>query len=523
VIDAWFDSGSMPAAQIGYPHAEGSRERLAFPADFISEAIDQTRGWFYSLLAVNVLVFGSSPYRHVVCLGHLVDDDGRKMSKSLGNVIDPWEVLDTQGADPMRWWMFSQGSPWTPTRASMAAIEASTRETLRTLWNTLNFFTTYASLNGFDPAEPAPEPSERPELDRWALSRLDATVSEVTEALTAYEPLDAATTLARLVDDLSNWFVRRSRRRFWRTDPDAPPEDAAAAHATLYEALHTVSLLLAPFCPFVADRMWRVLTGAGDEASVHLESWPEAAGRADPALDARMAQARRLSSLGRAARGEANVKVRQPLRRALVHLPAGAPPVLDDVVSDELNVDEVVVADDMAEVLSFELVPNYTVLGPRLRDRVQQLRAALGGIDVAAAAATLEGGGTVTVDLAGGAVELGEGDVELRVQGQAGFAVSREGGEVVALDLELDDDLRRRGLVREVVRQIQDLRKACGLEVSDRITLRLAGLDDLADSFGEVAREVLAVEVITGADGAATPLELEGYPEARASVTVAAG
>jgi isoleucyl-tRNA synthetase len=521
VIDAWFDSGSMPAAQIGYPHTEGSPEQLAFPADFISEAIDQTRGWFYSLLAVNVLVFGASPYRHVVCLGHIVDDEGRKMSKSLGNVIDPWEVLDTQGADPMRWWMFSQGSPWTPTRASMHAIEASMRETLRTLWNTLNFFTTYASLNGFEPGSAAPDHAVRPELDRWALSRLDATVTEVTGALTDYEPLDAATSLARLVDDISNWYVRRSRRRFWRTDPDAPPEDSISAHATLYEALRTVSLLLAPFCPFLADRMWRVLTGAGEADSVHLESWPETGARVDADLEARMAQARRLSSLGRAARGEANVRVRQPLRRALVHLPPGAPAVLDAVVADELNVDAVEVADDLADVLRFELVPNFKTLGPRLGPAVQQVRPALGELDAVAVAATLERGASVSVVLADGPIELGPDDVELRVQGQAGFAVSREGGEVVALDLELDDELRRRGLVREVVRQVQDLRKAAGLEVSDRITLFLAGLDDLEGWFGDIAREVLAVEVLTGAgtDGAEAALEVDGFPYARAWVT----
>ncbi len=361
VIDAWFDSGSMPAAQVGYPWAPGSEEAFAFPADFITEAIDQTRGWFYSLLAVNTLVFGRAPYRHVMCLGHIVDADGRKMSKSVGNVIDPWEILGTRGADPLRWWMFSQGSPWTPTRVSLAVIDASMRETLLTLWNTLSFFTTYASLNGFDPDDPAvPDAADRPALDRWALSRVGSTVARVTEALDAYEPLEAATALAELVDDLSNWYVRRSRRRFWRTDPDAPPADSLAAQATLHQALVTVSVLLAPFCPFLADRMWRELTGAAEDDSVHLADWPErSAGEApadrraaaaagwgaavDPDLEAQMALARRLTSLGRAARGEAGVRVRQPLARALVFLPPGAPPLLGGVVEDELNVDEVVV------------------------------------------------------------------------------------------------------------------------------------------------------------------------------------
>src|ERR1700728_264896 len=246
VIDAWFDSGSMPAAQVGYPHAPGSAERFAYPADFISEAIDQTRGWFYSLLAVNTLVFGAAPYHHVVCLGHIVDAQGRKASKSLGNVLDPWEVLDSRGADPLRWWMFSQGSPWTPTQAGLGAIDVAMRETLLTLWNTFSFFTTYAAANQFDPADPAiPEPRSRPDLDRWLISRLVSSTREITEALDLYDPYRAATTFARLVDDISNWYVRRSRRRFWHTDRDAPESesDSLAAQATLHETLRTLSML----------------------------------------------------------------------------------------------------------------------------------------------------------------------------------------------------------------------------------------------------------------------------------------
>src|SRR6202042_3404191 len=324
----------MPAAQVGYPHAPGSAEAFTFPADFISEAIDQTRGWFYSLLAINTLVFGESPYRHVVCLGHIVDADGRKMSKSLGNIIDPWSILDTRGADAMRWWMFSQGSPWTPTRATLGAIDTAMRDMLLTLWNTFSFFTTYASLNEFDPTDAGiPEEGERGPLDRWVLSRLASTTATVTDALQTYEPLAAASALGDLVDDLSNWYVRRSRRRFWRTDPDAPAGDTLAAQATLHTVLTTLSLLLAPLCPFVADSMWRQLTdagagGAGGDAgaSVPLADWPVADGAiVDPELEAQMALARRLTSLGRAARSEASVKVRQPLKRALVVQPAGTP------------------------------------------------------------------------------------------------------------------------------------------------------------------------------------------------------
>ncbi len=512
VIDAWFDSGSMPAAQVGYPHQSGSAEAFAFPADFISEAIDQTRGWFYSLLAVNLLVFGESPYRHVVCLGHIIDADGRKMSKSLGNIIDPWEILDTRGADAMRWWMFSQGSPWTPTRASLAAIDTAMRDMLLTLWNTFSFFSTYASLNDFDPADAGiPAPADRGPLDRWILSRLASTTVAVTTALETYEPLDAATALGRLVDDLSNWYVRRSRRRFWRTDPDAPVGDTLAAQATLHEVLTTLSLLLAPLCPFVTDAMWRALTGAHDDQSVHLADWPQA----DPSwidadLEAQMELARRLTSLGRAARGEAGIKVRQPLSRALVFLPPDAPDILRDIVADELNVDEIDEADELSDVLEFELAPNFRTLGPRLGERVKDLKPALAALDGVAAAATLEGGGSITVTLGGEDFDLGPDDVALRVRGQQGFAVSREGGEVVALDLTLDDDLRQRGLAREVVRLLQDLRKASGLDVSDRIVLQISGLDAIESYFDFIGREVLATAIGSGpGEGEGTLLDLD--------------
>ncbi len=511
VIDAWFDSGSMPAASVGYPQVPGSDERMRFPADFISEAIDQTRGWFYSLLAVNLLVFGAAPYRHVVCLGHIVDAQGRKASKSLGNVLDPWEVLNTRGADALRWWMVSQGSPWTPTQASLHAIDVTIRETLLTLWNTYSFFTTYAAANGFDPANPGiPRRAERPELDRWLLSRLTSTTDEVTDALDTYDPYRAATSLGRLVDDVSNWYVRRSRRRFWHTDPDAPESDSLAAQASLHQTLTTVSLLLAPFCPFVADAMWRELTGAGDDASVHLADWPVPdRSLVDPGLEARMAQARRLSSLGRAARGEAGMKVRQPLRRALVFLPSNAPELLDEVVASELNVDRVEVAAELGELISFEVVPNFRALGPRLGPRVQEAKAALAALDGTAAAADLEAGLPIRLALADGEVELGPDDVELRARGQEGYAVSREGGEVVALDLALDDELRTRGLVRDLIRQVQDLRKEAGLEVVDRIVLTLEGADELSGSFDLIAREVLAVEVRSGTgEGPGATVEL---------------
>jgi len=512
VIDAWFDSGSMPAAQVGYPHVPGSEEALQFPAQFICEAIDQTRGWFYSLLAVNTLVFDAKPYEHVLCLGHIVDETGKKMSKSVGNVIDPWEVLDTRGADALRWWMFSQGSPWTSTRASLGAIDASMRETLATLWNTFSFFTTYASLNEFDPLDvDIPAVSERSDVDRWILSRLESVTETLTAALDGYEPLGGTDALVELVDDLSNWYVRRSRRRFWRTDPTAPRSDSLAAQATLLEVLQRVTLLLAPFCPLLTERLYQELFPVSDFDSVHLEDWPRAhAERRDEDLEASMAVARRLTSLGRAARAEAGVKVRQPLARALVFLPTNAPRPPDGVVEEELNVDHLEYGQELAEVLSFELVPNFRVVGPRLGEAVKELRSALSDLDALEAARALEAGESVTVVLSSGSFALSGEELELRVKGQSGFAVSRDGGEVVALDLTLDDDLRRRGYLRDVVRQVQDLRKNSGLDVADRITLHVLGLDDLGDWFDALASEVLAHEVVSVAGvGEGTALDLD--------------
>jgi len=513
VIDVWFDSGAMPLAQVGYPATAGSAEALAFPADFITEAIDQTRGWFYSLLAVNTLVLDQAPYRHVMCLGHLVDAEGRKMSKSLGNVIDPFDLLDTRGADAMRWWMFSQGSPWGSTRVSLEVIDNALRQSLLTWWNTISFATTYAAANGFTPEDPAiPAEELRPAMDRWLLSRLEATVGAVTDGLEGYEPHGAALAIEELIDDLSNWYVRCNRRRFWRTDPALGPTDGLAAQATLHTVLTELSLLLAPFCPFLADVVYRHLTSASDADSVHLADWPTSRpARRDEALEAQMATTRQLVSLGRAARSEAGVKVRQPLARALIFQAPGAASPLLEVVADELNVDEVEPAEDLARVLRYELVPNFRRLGPRLGEAVQQLRPALAALDAAAVASALEAGEQVEVDLGGTVYTLGSEDLELRVRSEGDFAVTRDGTEVVALDLTLTEELVDRGLVRELVRQIQELRKASGFAIDDRIELWISGADRLRDRFGAVATDVLATQVHAAAgEGSGTAVDLDG-------------
>ena len=492
VLDAWFDSGSMPAAQFHYPFAGHDGLDGRFPADFICEAIDQTRGWFYSLLAVNTLVFGTSPYRNVVCLAHVVDQDGQKMSKSKGNVIDPWTVLDSRGADALRWYFFSAGSPWTQRRVFVEGIDESTRRILLTLWNTYSFFVTYANLDGWTPPAPgAPAAPSSHVLDRWIRSRVHSTVTEVTDALESFDALRGAQAIERLVDDLSNWYVRRSRSRFWKAaDP--------AAHATLHEALTTTVTLLAPYCPFVADAIWANL-GPGTD-SVHLTDWPVAdVAAVDPALEAEMAAARQIVTLGRAARTDAKVKVRQPLPRALVLFPgvAWSPEVVREI-ADELNVKSIEPVKDLEGLLDYTVVPNFRALGPRLGPRLPRVRELLTAADGAAIRRAFELSGEYRMELDDEVVVLGPDDVEIRAAAHEELAVVQDGPVAVALDTTIDDDLRLEGLARELVRALNDLRKEQGLELADRVrvTVRATGLvHDAAVRHGDwIAAEVLAVE-----------------------------
>jgi isoleucyl-tRNA synthetase len=390
-----------------------------------------------------------------------------------------------------------------------------------TLWNTFSFFTTYAALNKFDPNDPeVPAPNERSAMDRWILSRLESVTVAVTTSLDGYEPLSGTDALIQLVDDLSNWYVRCNRRRFWRTDPTAPRSDSLAAQSTLLDVLRRITLLLAPFCPFLSERLYVELFEQDERASVHLADWPTGdLSLRDEALEASMDVARSLTSLGRAARAEAGIKVRQPLARALVFLASGAPMPPVGVVEEELNVDVLEYGSELSDVLSFELVPNFRTVGPLLGEAVKELKPALAKLDSVAAAQALEAGNDISITLSTGVFELGAGDIELRVKGQEGFAVSRDGGEVIALDLTLDEGLRRRGYLRDVIRQVQDLRKNSGFDVSDRIVLHVTGIDDLADGFALLASEVLASEVILGEGvGEGTILELDDSREARAWV-----
>ncbi|MGH2629718.1 MAG: DUF5915 domain-containing protein, partial [Actinomycetota bacterium] len=523
-------SGAMPFAQWGY-HPDlgrGSEEfEHHFPADFISEAIDQTRGWFYTLMAEGVLQFDSSTYRNVVCLGHIIAADGRKMSKSLGNMFDPWEALDRQGADALRWFMITNGSPWASRRIGHEVLDDVLRQFLLTLWNVYAFFVTYAEADGFDPSSPAPPVSERPLLDRWVLSQLARTARAARDGLDAYDATGAGRRIERFVDDLSNWYVRRSRRRFWNPGGEAGDETTAAFH-TLHECLVTISTLLAPFTPFIAESIWRNLAAGrgGRPISVHLADYPRADESAiDDALDAEMAAARAVVTLGRMIRTQQKIRNRQPLRNAVIHmghapeltLPGGvtrAEDALAAIVRDELNVRSIEFAESAHEHATWHAKPNFKALGPMLGPRVQEVAAALAADDGSLAAA-LARGDSVTVPTSGAVVTLGPDDVDLTQDVKEGWGVASDGGVTVALDLHITDDLRREGMARELIRAIQEARRAAGLQVSDRIQLGVDAGAAVSEALSVhrdiVARETLAVDVLHGdADGPAIDTEIEG-------------
>jgi isoleucyl-tRNA synthetase len=486
VIDVWFDSGSMPFAQEHAPFEHADRFEARFPADYICEALDQTRGWFYSLLAVSTLLFDQAPYRNVVCLGLILDSEGQKMSKSKGNIVVPWDVIDRYGADAFRWYFFTAKQPWDGYRFSEEAIGEGVRLFLRQLWSTYHFLSLYSP----DEAAGTGEPTE---LDRWIRSRLAATVGEVTERLDAYDATFAGRAIADFVDDVSNWYVRRSRARFWAGDP--------AAFATLRDTLLTVTKLLAPFTPFVADAIYEGLRGP--ESSVHLEDWPEVeAGDRDEALEADMAVARETVRMGLSARGQSKVKVRQPLREAVVVAAGRERDAIEAhaaVVREELNVKALRFVERADELGSYELKANYRTLGPRFGRQMPQVAAAIAALDPSHVAAALRAGRRVGVNVDGHDHELGPDDLSLVLQPLEGYQLEREGSHAVALDLAVDEELRREGLAREVVRAVQNARKEAGLAVEDRIALTLGGDPELLDAAraneAYVAGETLAVAV----------------------------
>ena len=501
VIDAWYDSGSMPFAQWGYPYKNKDLFEKRYPAQFISEAIDQTRGWFYTLMAIGTLVFDKSSYENVVCLGHILAEDGRKMSKHLGNILQPIPLMDQHGADAVRWFMAAGGSPWAARRVGHGTIQEVVRKTLLTYWNTVAFQALYARTSNWAPSEADPAPADRPLLDRWLLSELHALVDQTTQAMEAYDTQRTGKLLSAFVDDLSNWYVRRSRRRFWQGDK--------AALRTLHDVIETVTRLMAPLTPFITERVWQdmvVPVTPDAPESVHLADWPKAdLPSIDPTLSQQMTLVRRLVELGRATRAESGVKTRQPLSRALIAATGfeALSAELRGQITEELNVSSLATLSEVGgSLVDTTAKANFRALGKRFGKGVQAVAKAVADADAAALSAALrDGTASVTVD--GETVSLAPDEVIITETPREGWSVASDSGATVALDLEITPELRRAGLARDAIRLIQEARKNSGLDVADRIAVRWtttsgATTEALTEHAPLISEEVLATDFTAG-------------------------
>jgi isoleucyl-tRNA synthetase len=529
VIDVWYDAGAMPFAQHGYPRRNIDLFERTFPADIIAEGLDQTRGWFYSLMAESVGLFDKNSYRTVICHGLILDEDGKKMSKHKA-IADPWRVFETFGSDVLRFYFFSAGDPADSRRLSEDALQQTVRGTFLTLWNVYRLYVMYARIDGFDPNRWEPVATQfRPAIDRWILAELQALISEVDDGLSEYDSLSASRAIAAFVEDLSNWYVRRTRRRFWRTaTDDAERVDKSAAYWTLWTCLTELTKVLAPFTPFLAEAMYRNLVVAVNSSapeSVHLTDFPEAdPHQFDPALSAGMAAVREIASLAHSARRSAGVKVRQPLARAVLLLPfdlVDAVADVADVLADEINVDAIEFAEEQSDLVKVTLKPNFPVAGPDFGSKVGALGRALAELsaeDASTLAFALEQGEESNVSLADGeTLRVNLDHVEIRREPAEGTAFAYEAPFGVSLDLEITPDLRREGLAREFVHQVQSLRRQLGFEVTDRIELTVAGPDEVLIALREyadyVSEELLATSLRVGdahAPEAAQTLAVDG-------------
>ncbi|MEM9688391.1 MAG: class I tRNA ligase family protein, partial [Pseudomonadota bacterium] len=499
VIDCWFDSGAMSYAQWHYPFENRDTFEQHFPADYICEAIDQTRGWFYTLHAIATLVSDSVAYRNVICLSHIVDKDGKKMSKSLGNIVNPYDVFDSVGADALRWYFLARLSPDVQKRISVDIVADVASSFINTFWNTYGFFILYARIDDVDLSRDIPI-DQRPEIDRWELALTHQTITTVSDALENFDAKTAGEAIESFVDQLSNWYVRRNRRRFWKST-DA--EDTQAAYLTLYECLVAAHKLMAPFVPFLAETVYQNLVRSRNDAapvSVHLADWPDA----DPAwkneallFDIGVVQ--KVVSLARAARGQSGVRTRQPLSRLLLRAPddasARALASHQEQILEELNVKEIEFIARDAGLVNYRIKPNLPVLGKRYGKLVPQIRAALEAADGAAIATASAAGTSFTINVAGDALELTGDDVLVETSSAEGYACGEEGGFLTALDTTLSDELVSEGLAREVVRSVQDSRKLAGLEVSDRIVLGVAGTPAVEQALA-IHRDYLMTETL---------------------------
>ena len=498
VIDCWYDSGAMPFAQWGYPHKPGSEEKFknSYPADFICEAIDQTRGWFYTLMTIGTLVFDQSSYKTVLCLGHILDKDGRKMSKHLGNVLEPMALMDQHGADAVRWFMLAAGSPWAARRVGHDAIQEVVRKTLLTYWNTISFMSLYARASNFDLSQVTAQmtPLNRPIMDRWILSELQLLITEVDAAYSDFDSQSAGRFLATFIDDLSNWYVRRSRRRFWDGDP--------AALATLHECIKVLTQLMSPMVPFITEHVWQELikpVEADSATSIHLTTWPEIDQKLiDLNLRNQVALTRRIVELGRAARAESSVKIRQPLGRALIAASgwANLPSDMRDQIADELNVQSLEdIASASGDLVSVSIKANFRSLGVKYGGAVQEVAKLIASSDAAKLVSELRAQGSAQV----GQFEIAIDDLVITEQPKSGWSVASNNGESVALDLTLTQELINAGNVREVIRALQEGRKNTGLDISDRIIVTWNANSEVEPAvkgaIEHISREVLAVEM----------------------------
>ena len=476
VIDCWFDSGSMPFAQWHYPFENKEIFEKYFPADFISEAVDQTRGWFYSLIAISTLLFNKSPYRNVIVLGHVQDKDGQKMSKSKGNAVDPMDALGRHGADAIRWYFYENSAPWLPNRFHDDAVQEGARKFMGTLWNTYAFYVLYANIDEFDPTKYTLDYDQLSVMDRWVLSRLNTMVRTVDDCLAHYRVTEAAKALQSFVEELSNWYVRRCRSRFWAKGME---QDKVNAYLTLYTALVTTAKAAAPMVPFITESIYRNLVCSVDKnapISVHLADFPTAnEAWIDPALEDNMEVVLEVVTLGRAARNAANIKNRQPVGQMYVKAAHELPDFFVKIIEDELNIKEVIFRDDMSDFLAYHVKPNFHVLGPKVGKQMGAVKKALEASDGAAVKDALAGDGSYTLHLPDGDVTVTAEDVEVTVSQRDGYNCQSYGGVTVALSTTLTEALIEEGFVREIISKVQTMRKECGLEVTDHIALDLSG------------------------------------------------
>ena len=503
LIDVWFDSGSMPVAQWHYPFENLEQFKQQFPADFICEAVDQTRGWFYSLLAISTLVFDNLSYENVICLGLIQDGEGLKMSKHKGNVVDPWEVINAYGADAMRWYLYTSSPPGNERRFSTELVGEVVRSFMLTLWNTYSFFVTYANLDNWTPDSAViPQFSD---LDRWLLSSLEALVRDVTAAYESYDVIGATRPIEAFVDNLSNWYLRRSRRRFWKSESDA---DKAAAYETLYRALVTVSKLLAPSMPFMAETLYQNLARSFDDQapiSVHLADWPTAdLSMIDETLNRQMAVVMKLASLGHAARNKSNVKVRQPLSE--VAFAVGSADELDvvvqfrEILEDELNVKQVRALGGSEEAVEYSLNPLPKQLGQKYKALSPKVRQAILDLPAKESAERLLAGLNLVIKVDDKYYEILPEEVEVHATAKEGYSVATEGPYLAALVTTISQELFYEGLAREFVRRVQDQRKSMGLDIADRIRIYYQATSALSEAVKQneayIAAETLAVAVL---------------------------